>query len=114
MTRETKIGLLVGLSFIIVVGILLSDHIADSNRPPQALLSDVGNNVRNSVAIPQPAVAQPTAPAPTQVATTAGPNAPLPTQEELRQTSAPAPADNVIVNVGPGGNATPLTQPTPV
>ena len=36
MTRETKIGLLVGLAFIIVIGILLSDHINTSTEPPAA------------------------------------------------------------------------------
>jgi LysM repeat protein len=117
MTRETKIGLLVGLSFIIVVGILLSDHIADSNRPPQALLSDVGNNVRNSVAIPQPAIAQPAA-APGTVANVSGPSTPVPTHEELHQTAAPAqtaaPTDNVVVGIGPGESVKNLTQPTPV
>ena len=33
MTRETKIGLLVGLAFIIVIGILLSDHIGSTTEP---------------------------------------------------------------------------------
>jgi LysM repeat protein len=117
MTRETKIGLLVGLSFIIVVGILLSDHIADSNRPPQALLSDVGNNVRTSVAIPQPVMAQ-SAAAPSIVANVSGPTTPVPTHEELHQTAAPAqnapPADNVVVGIGPGESVKNLTEPTPV
>ena len=36
MMRETKIGLLVGLAFIIVVGILLSDHINTSTDPIRA------------------------------------------------------------------------------
>ncbi|HWB54214.1 MAG TPA: hypothetical protein VG722_08475, partial [Tepidisphaeraceae bacterium] len=79
MTKETKIGLLVGMAFIIVVGILLSDHVADSTRPPQAVLSNVGSNVRDSVAIPQPA------PTPVVLAAPAGPTTPVPTQEELRQ-----------------------------
>ena len=34
MTRETKIGLLVGLAFIIVIGILLSDHMTSTTQPP--------------------------------------------------------------------------------
>lgn len=33
MTRETKIGLLVGLAFIIVIGVLLSDHLTSANDP---------------------------------------------------------------------------------
>jgi LysM repeat protein len=36
MTRETKIGLLVGLAFIIVIGILIADYSADSMKRPQA------------------------------------------------------------------------------
>src|SRR6476620_8690780 len=54
MTRETKIGLLVGLAFIIVIGILLSDHLTTSTEPPQATLADAGNNVRSGVTTPGP------------------------------------------------------------
>ena len=39
MTRETKIGLLVGLAFIIVIGILLSDHFTSTTQPHQAALT---------------------------------------------------------------------------
>lgn len=60
MTRETKIGLLVGLAFIIVIGILLSDHMTSTTQPQQALLTDAGANVRESV-VP-PASAQGAAP----------------------------------------------------
>ena len=49
MTRETKIGLLVGLAFIIVIGILLSDHLTSSTEPPQAPLATAGNTVRSTV-----------------------------------------------------------------
>ena len=52
MTRETKIGLLVGLAFIIVIGILLSDHLTSTNEPQQAQLAQVAGNVRTGVAIP--------------------------------------------------------------
>jgi hypothetical protein len=50
MTRETKIGLLVGLAFIIVIGILLSDHLTSATEPPQAPLAQAGNDVRRGVA----------------------------------------------------------------
>src|SRR2546422_7815776 len=46
MTRETKIGLLVGLAFIIVIGILLSDHLTSSTEPPPAPLAGAGSSVR--------------------------------------------------------------------
>ncbi len=52
MTRETKIGLLVGLAFIIVIGILLSDHLTSTTEPQQAQLAQVAGNVRNGVAVP--------------------------------------------------------------
>jgi nucleoid-associated protein YgaU len=52
MTRETKIGLLVGLAFIIVIGILLSDHMTSTNEPIAAPLTNTAGNVRESVAAP--------------------------------------------------------------
>ena len=52
MTRETKIGLLVGLAFIIVIGILLSDHLTSSTEPPSATMSQAGSIVRSAVNTP--------------------------------------------------------------
>src|SRR4051794_9485764 len=52
MTRETKIGLLVGLAFIIVIGILLSDHLTSSTEPPPANIVKAGDNVRQSYTTP--------------------------------------------------------------
>jgi nucleoid-associated protein YgaU len=52
MTRETKIGLLVGLAFIIVIGILLSDHINTTSDPARAQLTGAYDNVTNSVNAP--------------------------------------------------------------
>jgi len=49
MTRETKIGLLVGLAFIIVIGILLSDHFRGAMELPQAPLDRAGPNVLQAV-----------------------------------------------------------------
>ena len=48
MTRETKISLLVGLAFIIVIGILLSDHFRSTQELPQAVLADVGATARRA------------------------------------------------------------------
>ena len=56
MTRETKIGLVVGLAFIIVVAILLSDHTATTTDSKPAAKSDIGDNVRESVTTPQPQI----------------------------------------------------------
>jgi LysM repeat protein len=52
MTRETKIGLLVGLAFIIVIGILLSDHMATTTEPQQAALNTAADNNRAAIAVP--------------------------------------------------------------
>jgi nucleoid-associated protein YgaU len=52
MTRETKIGLLVGLAFIIVIGILLSDHFTSTMQPPSASLVKTSENVLQSTSHP--------------------------------------------------------------
>lgn len=52
MTRETKIGLLVGLAFIIVIGILLADYSTSSMQAPQAALLGVADNVLESARPP--------------------------------------------------------------
>ena len=88
MTRETKIGLLVGLAFIIVIGILLSDHLTNSTEPPAATLAQTGSNVRQQVTTPggTQAPISPTVQAP-QVT----PQTPVPTIRELQpQTPATA------------------------
>ncbi len=82
MTRETKIGLLVGLAFIIVIGILLSDHLTSTTEPPQARLTQAGNNVRQGVSVPGATTANPpvttiVAPAPVT------PQQPIPMKDDL-------------------------------
>lgn len=52
MTREAKISLLIGLAFIIVIGMLLADHMAGSMRPPQAALTQSMGSVEASVGSP--------------------------------------------------------------
>ncbi len=52
MTRETKIGLLVGLAFIIVIGILLSDHINAAGDPLQASKTQIYSSVEKGVETP--------------------------------------------------------------
>lgn len=52
VTRDAKIGLLVGLAFILIVGILLSEHITSATTPQQAELAMAGTKVREAVATP--------------------------------------------------------------
>jgi LysM repeat protein len=49
VNTETKFGLLVGLAFVIVIGIYLSDHASNTNQPPQAPLQLAGTSVRTSL-----------------------------------------------------------------
>jgi nucleoid-associated protein YgaU len=101
MTRETKIGLLVGLAFIIVIGILLSDHLTSSTEPPQAALGVVGNNVRQTTVTPGA-----TAPPITAVVTPqVQPQQPVMTQQEANR---PQPVQ--IINVGPTRTQQPQSQ----
>jgi nucleoid-associated protein YgaU len=108
MTRETKIGLLVGLAFIIVIGILLSDHLTSSTEPPPATLTQVGQSVRTAAATPAANVAPVTqVAAPTQVA----PQNPVLTQNEV---APPAPPVQIIA-IGPAAEQhSPLVTHTPV
>lgn len=68
MTRETKIGLLVGLAFIIVIGILLSDHMTSTIEPPLAALQLAGPNVRSGLGQPASDNAPPVVVVPPNVA----------------------------------------------
>ncbi len=49
MTKETKVGLLVGLAFVIVIGIYLSDHASNTSQAPQAPLALAGVQVRGGL-----------------------------------------------------------------
>jgi len=99
MTRETKIGLLVGLAFIIVIGILLSDHMTSTNEPIAAPLVNTAGNVRDSVAAPV------TDPPPITVVTQdITPRDTVMTHGN----STPARRGESIVQVGPAGSDTPI------
>jgi LysM repeat protein len=52
MTRETKIGLLVGLAFIIVIGVLLSDHAQSIQQPRPVDPNAIARGVDRGIATP--------------------------------------------------------------
>jgi nucleoid-associated protein YgaU len=93
MTRETKIGLLVGLAFIIVIGILLSDHLTSTTEPASAALGVVGANSREGLTtIGRPSVPVTVEPPPAVV-----PRTPVVTVEEIRE-----PANvNAVIKLAP-------------
>jgi nucleoid-associated protein YgaU len=103
MTRETKIGLLVGLAFIIVVGILLSDYLRSTGQPPQAALSSAANAVRDAINSPGTSNPPITIVAPHD----APPQQPVPTRDELN----PAPSPVIPVEPAPAQQD---TQANPV
>lgn len=104
MTRETKIGLLVGLAFIIVIGILLSDHLQSSTEPPRSVdMNMVANNVRTTVTPPGASNASIVVPAPVPQPQIVHQ---VPTQRDLQQ---PTPASE-IVKIGPGSASQAPTQ----
>lgn len=103
MTRETKIGLLVGLAFIIVIGILLSDHLTSSTEPPQATLANAGNSVRQTVNTP----GTPNPPITITPPANVNPQQPVPTRDEVQR-----PEGVQIVRVVPPTGNEPTGTPT--
>ena len=83
MTRETKIGLLVGLAFIIIVGILLGDSVRHAADLPPAPLPGVGPNVRSAVSTPGGNTAPP--PISVQASSGSGPQQTVPMQQRGRR-----------------------------
>jgi phage tail protein X len=97
MTRETKISLLVGLAFIIVIGILLSDHFHATQELPQAFITDVGNAVRRSTNEPGTDNPPTSFVAPDE----SSPAGSVPTHEELDQPPSPVVPSHSASGNGP-------------
>lgn len=95
MNKETKIGLLVGLAFIIVIGVLLSDHIQSATEPQRAQLTNAPLTANRAVVAPglqNPGVVTVVAPAkiePVEV---------VPTPGYLEEGST----QRAVVQIGPG------------
>jgi nucleoid-associated protein YgaU len=97
MTKETKIGLLVGLAFIIIVGILLGDSVRHATDVQPAQLPQVAQNVRDAVMTPGAAVAPPISLQAHGGLQNATPQQPVLTHEEVSR-----PVGSGVVVVGPG------------
>jgi nucleoid-associated protein YgaU len=120
MTRETKIGLLVGLAFIIVVGILLSDYLRSTGEPPQAILSSAASAVRAAVNSPgtsnppitvvPPQDAPPQQQVPMRDELNPAPSPVIPSQPINPQPTAPAQPDQVSVANPPVQDNDPLSR----
>jgi LysM repeat protein len=109
MTRETKIGLLVGLAFIIVIGILLSDHINSSTDPVRAEVTNAFDNVEKSVGAPdsrQPA-GKDYVVAPQRVV----PQNPIPTQSDAQARQNPTTGGQTPIEIPQGKDASSVQLP---
>lgn len=93
MTRETKVGLLVGLGMILLIGVIVSDHLSVVSQQEAARMTQFADGAQRSLggdATPRtvaPAPAPPPAPAP--LAATPHDAAPVPLTQELRQPVRP-------------------------
>ena len=106
MTRETKIGLLVGLAFIIVIGILLSDHINASTDPMRADATETFKSVENSVNAPD---ARPKGTDVVVAPRPVVPQDPVPVQPDSQPHQS---SGQTIVTVGPGKDPSSVQLPT--
>jgi LysM repeat protein len=113
VTRETKIGLLVGLAFIIVIGILLSDHLSSTNEPLGAPLRVAGDTLRSGLGQPSNEDVAPVLRAPAAIV----PQQSIVTNEELKHQSSQPPVRFVAppvtgqaITPAPGTQSAPLQQ----
>ncbi|MEM9253040.1 MAG: hypothetical protein AAGB29_11885, partial [Planctomycetota bacterium] len=80
MTRETKVGLLIGLAIIVLVAVIVSDYVAVRHRAqPADPLTDPTVTAATPTTTPQTANARPA----TQTPAVAEPRRPIPTPEEI-------------------------------
>lgn len=99
MTRETKIGLLVSLAFVIAVCVLLSDHVVNNTDAKPVELAKAGPDVGQSLAVPGQAPEATTVPAP--VDANPAPVTQVPTFVEVTAPPAQTGANTVVVGPVP-------------
>lgn len=97
MTRETKIGLLVSLAFVIAVGVLLSDHMVNNTDAKPVEVAQAGPDVAKGLAVPGQPVEG--VAAPVQPEANVAPVATVPSVAEVAL--PPADAGRSTVVVGP-------------
>src|SRR6478736_159214 len=105
MTRETKIGLLVGLAFIIVIGILLSDHINSTGDPLRADNKKIFDSVEDGINTPHSKA--PASDTVVQVKPVV-PQNPIRTEAEAEPRQTPG---TTVIEIRPGGDPSQLPPP---
>ncbi len=95
ITREAKISLLVTLAFLLVVGILLSEHLTTSREPTPAPLADAARHARPALEAPNasPRAAEP------QIPTQTPPRDSLNTRDALDNPTPLQPAPDALENI---------------
>ena len=81
MARETKIGLLVGMGLILMVGIFVTDYLANARTPEPARMVDAAPQAGRSITPQQTAVVPDTSDAQMQQRTTRTQQGPLPYEQ---------------------------------
>jgi nucleoid-associated protein YgaU len=112
MTKETKIGLLVGMMVIILIGILISDHLSHANQMHQAQRTpeSVAPEIKPDMVPPPPTSLAGARPEPRQ---------PLPMPEDLRLSGSASPrhdfrpAARPEVAPVPAASSVPAAAPAP-
>lgn len=93
MTRETKVGLLVGMGVILLVGIIVSDHLAIMNQEQESTTSNFADRAQDSIDHTPPDGQDRRDDAHASGSYTAPSRRPVPTREEIearRRESTPA------------------------
>lgn len=115
MTRETKVGLLVGMCVILLIGIIVSDHLAVVQREDSSVLTDLANQAQRSIDPEQ--IEQDLFRSPADTASPGMGQGSLPAADTTRVTPvpmpaelAPAPATPLLPGEGPSPQALPPGQ----
>lgn len=113
MTRETKVGLLVGMGVILLIGIIVSDHLSMAQKQTPPDMTDYGSIAQNSLNAQGTGLQSlPTTSSPT---TPAAPANPLPTPDQFQSHNAVAQQTPTYGAPAPASDNTSNGQmPTPV
>jgi len=117
VSRDSKIGLLVATAFILVVGLLLSDHVTVTTREPQARLVERAKEVQSSLRLPRETPAEPE-PRPAEVPPQPEPADPEPIQlaavdQQHAVPHADDPADDAGLDIWDNATPEPVADAEP-
>jgi LysM repeat protein len=113
MTREMKVSLLVGLAFVIVIGILFSDHVAVDREKPTARIERVVANGSRATQVPGAMAALTGAENPVTAPDQVNPQGPVVRKEDLAAGTGVA-LSGVTAPTSPELDITPAAPTQPI